>query len=150
MYGREIRVPLDVMMGDEESNESQYRDFVADLEDHLTEAYREVRVQLGVAQRRQKEAYDKGIKETQFKPGDRVLLFNPHLQPGEASKFHRLWAGPYIVKKRVTDVTYTRYKRKITVELVQKLFIPTILNSWKRLLSQLPMRITMTHATRNL
>ena len=105
MFGREIRVLLGVMMEKEETTESHYEDFVAELEKRLTRAYQDVRVKLGIAQRRQKDAYEKGIKQIYFESGDRVTLFNPQLKPIESSKFHRLWTAPYIVKKRVTEIT---------------------------------------------
>ena len=110
MFGREIAVPLDVMMADEETEEEeeriQYGEFTSNLENHLTQAYREVRPQLGIAQRRQKDNYDRGIKGEKIQPGDRVLLFSAQLKETEASKFHRLWTGPYVIKERITDMTY--------------------------------------------
>ena len=101
MFGREITVPLDVMMADQETHT-----------DHVE--YGDVRVQLGAVQKRQKENYDKGIKEKQLKPGDRVLLFTPQLKPDEASKFHRMWTGPYVIKKKLTYVTYKIQKEGST------------------------------------
>ena len=89
MFGREMRIPLDVMMGSGPmGNESSYSEFVADLQGSLEAAYRDVRQNLKVAQRRQKGAY------------------NPQLKPGEATKFHRQWEGPYEIVEQVTDVTY--------------------------------------------
>ena len=43
-------------------NESSYPEFVADLQGSLEAAYRDVRQNLKVAQRRQKDAYDKGVR----------------------------------------------------------------------------------------
>ena len=45
-------------------------------------------------QQRQKEYFDRGVKERLYQPGDQVFLFNPQLKPGEAAKFHRKWKGP--------------------------------------------------------
>ena len=45
MFGREISVPLDAMMADEETEEEekiQYGQFISNMEDHLTQPYREV------------------------------------------------------------------------------------------------------------
>ena len=117
MFGREISLPLDVMMADKETEEEekiQYGQFISNLEDHLTQAYREFRTQLGIAQRRKKGNYDKGIKEKQFQPGEMVFLFSPQLKQTEASKFHLLWTGPYVIKERITDVTYKIKKENNT------------------------------------
>ncbi|XP_078361889.1 uncharacterized protein LOC144646225 [Oculina patagonica] len=106
MFGREMRIPLDVMMGSADTTDHSYTEFVADLHENLETAYRDVRQNLKVAQRRQKDAYDKGVKHTVYQAGDLVLRFSPELKPGEASKFHRQWEGPYKIVKQVTEVTY--------------------------------------------
>ena len=76
------------MVGGAEDNECSYTDFITDLEEDLQTAYRDVRQNLEVAQRRQKDAYDKGVKHTVYQPGDLVLRYAPQLEPGEGSKFH--------------------------------------------------------------
>ena len=43
MFGREMRIPLDVMVGGAENNECSYTDFVTDLEEDPQTAYRDVR-----------------------------------------------------------------------------------------------------------
>ena len=86
MFGREMRIPLDV--GGAEDNECSFTDFVTDLEEDLQTSYRDVRQNLEVAQRRQKDAYDKGVKHTVYQPGDLFLRYAPQLEPGEGSKFH--------------------------------------------------------------
>ena len=88
------------------NNESSYSELVADLQGSLEAAYRDVRQNLKVPQRRQKDAYDKGVRHMVFEAGDLVLRYDPQLKPGEANKFHRQWEGPYEIVERVTDVTY--------------------------------------------
>ena len=68
--------------------------------------HRDIRQNREVAQRRQKDAYDKGMKHTVYQPGDLVLRYTPQLKLGEGSKFHRQWQGPYEIVKQVTKVTY--------------------------------------------
>ena len=58
------------------------------------------------AQRRQKDAYDKGVRHMVFQAGDLVLRYDPQLKPGESNKFHHQWEGPYEILERVADVTY--------------------------------------------
>lgn len=106
MFGREMRIPLDVMMAGAKDSECSYTEFVAGLQENLEAAYQDVRQNLKVAQRRQKDAYDKGVKHTVYEAGDLVLRYTPQLKPGETSKFHRQWEGPFEIVARVTEVTY--------------------------------------------
>ena len=91
-----MRIPLDVMVGSGPmNNESSYSEFVADLQGSLEAAYRDVRQNLNVAQRLQKDAYDKGVRLMVFKASDLGLCYDPQLKPGEANKFHRQWEELY-------------------------------------------------------
>ena len=101
-----MRLPLDLMMGDANESESSYTEFVVDLHEKLVQAHQDVREKLKLAQRRQKDAFDKGVKYTVYQPGDLVLRFSPKLKPGELNKFHRNWEGPYKIVERVSQVTY--------------------------------------------
>ena len=73
MFGREMRIPLDVMMGSAEVDERNYLEFVSDFQRSLETAHRDVRESLRTAQRRQKDCYDKGVKHMVFQTGDLVL-----------------------------------------------------------------------------
>ena len=108
MFGREMRIPLDVMMAEETDAEPDcmYTDFVSDLRDNLVSAFRNVRNHLAAAQKRQKDSFDKGVKHTLYNEGDLVLKTDPQLKLDEASKFHRNWAGPYRILERISEVTY--------------------------------------------
>ncbi|KXJ06192.1 Retrovirus-related Pol polyprotein from transposon 412 [Exaiptasia diaphana] len=106
MFGREMRLPLDVMMGPPDVGEDSYGEFASQLKQNLNDAYRLARENLNCAQKRQKEYYDKGTKKSLFNPGDEVHLFNPHIKEGEAAKFHRKWKGPFKITAKITDVNY--------------------------------------------
>lgn len=75
IFGREMRIPLDMMMGPANTNDHSYTEFVDDLLENLETAYQDVRQNLKVAQQRQKDAYDKGVKHTVYQAGDFVLHF---------------------------------------------------------------------------
>lgn len=106
MFGGELRIPKDIMMGRAEVDERNYSEFVSDLKSSLETAYRDVRESLQAAQRQQKDCYDKGVKHMVFQTGELALRYTPQLKPGDANKFHRQWEGPFEVVERVTDVTY--------------------------------------------
>ena len=111
MFGREMRLPLDVMVGNpDDAAPDRYGEYVSKLKNQLSDAFQDVRQHLKTAQQRQKEYFDRGVKERLYQPGDQVFLFDPQLKPGEAAKFHRKWKGPYEVLARTTEVNY-RIKR---------------------------------------
>ena len=68
--------------------------------------YRDVRQNLKVAQRGQKDAYNKKVKHAVFQTGDLVWHYTLQLKPGEAGKFHIQWEGPYEIVAQVGDVAY--------------------------------------------
>ena len=51
---------------------------------------------------KQKEYYDRGTREIEFKAGDKVLL----LLPSGPKKFVAKWQGPYRIVKKTGKVTY--------------------------------------------
>lgn len=108
MFGREMRLPIDVMIGSPEGTDEQqlYGQFATKLQHNLTSSYQCARENLKTAQQRQKEYYDKGTKKSLYQAGDKVYLHNPHIKQGEASKFHRHWKGPFTIAERITDVNY--------------------------------------------
>ena len=61
IFGHEMQIPLDVMMGNAKETGSTYTKFVVDLRERLIQAHQDVREKLKVAQRRQKDAFDKGL-----------------------------------------------------------------------------------------
>lgn len=101
-----MQIPLDVLMGRTELDEKNHSEFVSDLQDSLETAYRDVRQSLKVAQRRQKDTYDKGLRHMVFQTGDLVLRYIPQLKPREGNKFHRQREGPFEIVECVTDITY--------------------------------------------
>lgn len=62
MYGTEMRIHLDVTTGEAEDSACLYTEIIADLQKNLEGAYQDVQQNLKVAQRRHKDAHDKGVK----------------------------------------------------------------------------------------
>jgi hypothetical protein len=56
---------------------------------------------------RTKRWHDKRIKIKQFKPGNKVLLFNSHIHLFGHGKLHSKWEGPYLVLHAVDHSTVT-------------------------------------------
>ena len=107
VFGREVRLPIDVMFGlpphypPMESNK-----YAVDLRLRLDRAYRQVREYMGLQQRRQKVHYDKLCNGKPFKIGDMVWLHCPGVPRGKSPKLHCYWQGPYIIHKVLSDILY--------------------------------------------
>ncbi len=77
MFGRELRLPADIVYGEAPDTEKFKTNYASKLKGTLHDAYKIVRENLHTAQKRQKDYYDKKVSTTDFKVGDTVLLYNP-------------------------------------------------------------------------
>ena len=106
MFGAEMQIPLDLMLGTGDEKTAEKTNYVADLRDKIESTHRQVRESIKLAQKRQRVNYDCRMKDASFKEGDEVLLRNHHVKPGEVSKFHQPWKGPYLVTQKISEVNY--------------------------------------------
>ena len=107
--GREARAPLDVVMGEPSLVASPNISpdvYVTQQIESMRDAYRTVRERLKVAANRQKHHYDLRVKETVFRPGDRVWLYCSRRKPGRKLKWQRNYVGPYEVMELLGTVNY--------------------------------------------
>ena len=105
LYGREVRVPLDVIRetweADVSSGESIVS-YVVGMRERLEAMAELVKENVGKAQRRQKEWFDRQARERELKVGEKVVI----LLPTSASKLLAKWQGPFVVKGRKGRVNY--------------------------------------------
>ena len=109
MFGREIRMPVDLMHGlspGTVSDVTSLSTYVQQLQSKLTAAYTFVHQNVSVQQRRQKENYDQKIHGKPHQISELVWLHTPVVKKGQARKFHQPWTGPYKVRKKLSDVNY--------------------------------------------
>ena len=106
MFGREVRVPVDIMYGDRQSASGvptcpiEYVEWVRNV---MQNSYKIARENLEKSAIRQKRGYDVNTKTRSFKRGDWVWVFYP---PSDKDKFGRGWKGPYLVVSRLGEVNY--------------------------------------------
>ena len=106
MFGRQARLPIDVMYGlpvEEESSVSQY---AAKVQEELRNAFEVVQKRMPGKLKREKELYDRKIHGEPFQEKSLVWLHSPVVKPGSSKKFRLPWSGPYRVVKKLSDVTY--------------------------------------------
>ena len=121
MFGRQARIPLDLMYQTPVTETRNVSHYVWILRKSLQDAYALVRENLQAASFRQKELYDEKIHGKPYSVDDLVWLHNPAVPRGWAHKLYCPWTGPYevpVVKKLSTVVywiqdTRGRQRRKV-------------------------------------
>ena len=109
MLGRELELPLDLMVG-RPPGVSQQRnavhDYVSCLREKLEMAHRLARQQMKKSVVLQKKQYDHRATNDPLKEGDLAWLFSAIKQKGVSPKLSRVWKGPYRIVKKLSDCTY--------------------------------------------
>ena len=107
MFGRRARIPIDLLCGPSQTGECvSVNDYVSQQSKILQAAYYQAQNRMGLQQDRQKEKYDRKRHGEPFKEGDRVMLFTPSIPHGRCKKLACHWSGPYLVLKKISEVTY--------------------------------------------
>ena len=107
MFGRELRLPVDLMFGLPETETSpNTNQYALRLRERLEKAYHHTREHTRAQQHRQKDLYDQRACGNPFKMDDLVWLHHPAVPRGQAHKFHRPWRGPFKIVKVLSDSHY--------------------------------------------
>ena len=135
--GREVRMPLDLVMGLplDESQCASVDEFVQKSQEQMSSAYAIAREHLGVAAQRRKTTYDIRVRQQEFKVGDWVWYWYPRRYPSKSPKWQRGYTGPYLVVRKIEPVNFVLQKSPkakpfvVHVNKLKKCFNPTSL-SW--------------------
>ena len=106
LFGREMRVPVDIMYGPPPFESPTRLQAITDLRDTLLVVYNNVRHNVSEAQRPQKDYYDRFNRGERFKPQQKVWLFTPPTAKDQPGKFYKPWSGPWTIVNRLSDVNY--------------------------------------------
>ena len=107
MFGRQARLPIDIMCGTTKpSTNTTYGDFASRMQHTLEEAYDTARGRTKAKHERQKEIYNSKCHGKPFETNDLVWLYCPAVPRNKAKKFHHPWTGPWRVIKRLSDAVY--------------------------------------------
>ena len=117
MFGHEIRCPIDIMFGLPKSQTHlscpiAYFEWV---QEGLKNAFEFAHKQIGISASRQKENYDKNLKIRQFHENTWVWRWYP---PEANKKLGLGWIGPYLIIKKLTDLTYKIQKHQNSKAIV--------------------------------
>ena len=107
MFGREVRLPVELMLGMPRSSPQSAPGYVQKLKQDLLTAYDDARVRMKSSQARQADQYNLRAKHGHYQVGDRVWLFSTRVKRGQSPKFHSPWTGPFVVVEKKSDVVYS-------------------------------------------
>ena len=111
MFGRELRLPVDLVVEGPAVEDKVATDFAQGLRQNLQEAHERPRECLRQSARHQKRTYDRKVHGQGLEEGQFVWLFNNARKKGRSPKLEFRWDGPFLVVKKLSDVTY-RVQRK--------------------------------------
>ena len=98
MFGREAKLPVDLMYGSNPVDERTPSEYVQQLKTSLHDAYALVREHCKSEHKRQKAIYDEKIHGKPFDLGDNVWLHSPAIPRGQSKKLYRPWKGPFKIR----------------------------------------------------
>ena len=106
MFGREARLPVDIMCGSSPTERTSPNHYATQLRDSVCQAFNKVCENLSSSHNRQKECYDKRIHGRSFDVGDLVWLHSNAVPRGQSRKFFCPWNGPHRVIQKLAECTY--------------------------------------------
>ena len=106
MFGREAKLPIDLMYGTGNDKSIPTTEYAIQLKKGLEDAYTCARAKLGASHERRKEHYDKRVHGKSFAEGDLVWLHSTVVPSGQSRKLHCPWTGPYKIIEMITDSDY--------------------------------------------
>ena len=108
--GREVRLPAELVFGSfTASNQGEitsYGDFVDQLRSRMQHAHEVARKYLSSAAKRSKEMYDVKMAVNKYERGDLVWCLDETRKVGIMSKLGNAYDGPFLVKKKVTELDF--------------------------------------------
>ena len=86
----------------------------------MGEAYEKVRTMTTRQLKHQSDLYNQKVHGNPYKVGDFVWVLFPQTPRGKSKKLYRPWKGPFVVVKKLSDVTYrvqevTNRRRRLVI-----------------------------------
>ena len=112
MLGREVTQPLDLVFGDVTREIEKEPQYLIELRARLNRAHALAREKIEVAQKIQQTYYNANKRQSDYEPGDLVLMVNKSRIPGVSQKLMPVYRGPYMVQDVLTPVLLRVRDRK--------------------------------------
>ena len=108
--GREVRLPAELLFGSTCSNQGEeitsYGEYVDILRSRMQHAHEVARKYLASSAKRSKNLYDVKIAVNKYKKGDLVWYLLETRKVGEAPKLKPAYHGPFLVRRKVSEVNF--------------------------------------------
>lgn len=105
VFGKEAKLPINVLTENEDittsEKEANKAVYVRDLEEKLSTIHEHAREFTKEASQRQKNYFDRNVRETNYEVGELVRRSQPKVGKGEKLKLSRKWTGPWTIIKRL-------------------------------------------------
>ncbi|XP_055865165.1 uncharacterized protein LOC129922553 [Biomphalaria glabrata] len=95
LFGRELRLPSDLLFGLPRDTPATATEYVTDLRRRLEETHSLARRTMKNSSDLMKTRYDKRANASGFQENDLVWLYTPRRRKGRSLKLQRDWEGPY-------------------------------------------------------
>jgi len=105
--GREVRMPIDLVMGlplEEAVSDVSPDEYLSKLRQNAALAYQLARKQLYASAERRKKYYDAGVRPERFAVGDWVFYHYPRRYTSRSPKWQKAYTGPYLVTRLIEPV----------------------------------------------
>ena len=109
MLGREVRQPVDLVIGVPDVNPAplDHVDYVADLHARMKSIFEMVRATLKKSAERQKRDYDTRIAIDNYSHGDLVYMLDTTKTIGLSPKLKSdVWKGPCVITRKISDLLF--------------------------------------------
>ena len=138
MYGREVLIPLDLLLGGKPlPEEVDYCEYVEQVDRQMRDMFEVVQDHQDKQVERMKRYYNVGVKPKTFQPNDLVYYYYPRKYVGRTPKWNRVYADVYLVEKRINDAVYVIRKSPNSRQVVAnvdklKSYVGETPACWKR------------------
>ena len=106
VLGRNIVLPLQAFTVHPSKEGVSIDQYVANLQQLITQIHEDVRINLKKAANYRKKQYDVHAVKKQFVEGQLIWLYDPIRKLGVCQKFVSKWKGPFLVTERIDDLNY--------------------------------------------
>ena len=105
MFGRQARMPVDIMLGTVREAPCSIPQYATNLRNSLITAYEYVWNHMGHKQQQQEDRYNSKTHGKAFTAGEHVWVHNPAVPRGKSKKLHQPWTGPFRVLETCSTLT---------------------------------------------
>ncbi|UYV70790.1 K02A2.6-like [Cordylochernes scorpioides] len=106
LFGRELKLPCDLIFGCPNSIGEGSNEFVDRLHSRLEKVHRWAREKLEIASEAMKVRYDTHACGNDLQEGGLVWLYNPKRKKGLSPKLQKSWEGPFRIVNKLNDVVF--------------------------------------------